>query len=54
MAPPDKNKDESLFPNLFVNAPELEQLRARLKTEPWRAALLQRVRKEVFTPMTIF
>jgi hypothetical protein len=33
-------------PNLFVNARGIEQVRARLKAEPWRAALLERVRKD--------
>jgi hypothetical protein len=33
-------------PNLFVNAGELEQLRAKLKTEPWRARLLDEVKQD--------
>jgi hypothetical protein len=33
-------------PNLFVNASELDQLRMKLKTEPWRARLLEQVKKD--------
>jgi len=33
-------------PNLFVNATELEQLRVKLKTEPWRARLLDQVKED--------
>jgi hypothetical protein len=33
-------------PNLFVNATELDQLRVKLKTEPWRAKLLEQVRED--------
>ena len=33
-------------PNLFVNATELVQLRAKLKTEPWRAKLLEQVKQD--------
>jgi len=33
-------------PNLFVNAGELEQLRMKLKTEPWRTRLLEQVKKD--------
>lgn len=33
-------------PNLFVNAGELDQLRMKLKTEPWRARLLEQVKKD--------
>jgi hypothetical protein len=33
-------------PNLFVNAPELQQLRLKLKTEPWRASLLEQVKHD--------
>ena len=33
-------------PNLFVNATELVQLRAKLETEPWRARLLEQVKQE--------
>jgi len=33
-------------PNLFVNATELVQLRAKLKSEPWRARLLEQVKED--------
>jgi hypothetical protein len=33
-------------PNLFVNARQLEQLRSKIKTEPWRAKLLDQVKKD--------
>ena len=33
-------------PNLFVNAGELDQLRMKLKTEPWRAGLLEQVKQD--------
>ena len=33
-------------PNLFVNAGELDNLRIKLKTEPWRARLLEQVKQD--------
>jgi Heparinase II/III-like protein len=33
-------------PNLFVNAEEMRQLRLRLKTEAWRARLLEQVKQD--------
>jgi len=33
-------------PNLFVNAGELDRLRAKLEAEPWRAKLLEQVRED--------
>jgi hypothetical protein len=33
-------------PNLFVNAQELDRLRLKLKTEPWRARLLEQVKQD--------
>jgi hypothetical protein len=34
------------YPNLFVNAQELEHLRLKLETEPWRARLLEQVKQD--------
>jgi hypothetical protein len=34
------------YPNVFVNAQELDHLRLRLKTEPWRARLLEQVKRD--------
>src|SRR5262249_12438722 len=34
------------FPNLFVNAQEIDHLRLKLGSEPWRARLLQQVKHD--------
>jgi hypothetical protein len=34
------------YPHLFINAQELDHLRLKLGTEPWRARLLQQVKHD--------
>lgn len=40
-------------PNLFVNAQELDRLRLKLETEPWRARLLEQVKHDADAGNTV-